>query len=418
MYKRYVTDNGIRVITEKISHFRSVSIGLWFKIGTVIEDEDNNGLSHFIEHMMFKGTEARNAKQIAEAMDAVGGQLNAFTAKECTCYYAKVLDEHIDLALNVLSDMTLNSIFDPIEMNKEKGVILEEILMYEDSPEDMVYDLLASSHFGAHPLGMPILGNQRNLEGFQKEEITSFMERYYTSDNLVISVAGNFDEVQLVNLINKYFGKLNRSNDNTKRLKEPMPIKKIRFREKDIEQVHLCIGSPGVKLGQEETYSLMVFNNIFGGGMSSRLFQRIREEKGLAYSIFSFPSNYTCGGLYTIYSSMKVAQVVDVLTLIMSEIREIQNKGVTKEEFRMAKEQLKGNYILGLESTSSRMTAIGKSELLLNKVITPSQVLNKIDSVTLDDIHRIIDIIFNIRYTTLAMVGREDLTSQLASILV
>lgn len=416
MYQRYELNNGIQVVTEKIPHFRSVSIGLWFKVGSVDETEKENGLSHFIEHMLFKGTTNRTAKEIAEAMDAVGGQLNAFTAKECTCFYCKVIDEHLELALNLLADMVLNSTFDNIELQKEKGVILEEIYMYEDSPEDLVHDLISSAYFGSHRLGQPILGSIENLNRFTRDEMLDFFKRFYTPDNLVIALAGNFNENDLIPLIEKYFGDWDRSYAERVQYSSFDSNKKFTFKRKDIEQVHLCIGGPGVQLGSDRAYPMLVFNNLFGGGMSSRLFQEIREERGLAYSVFSYPSSYLNAGLFTIYAGMKPEQTITVASLIREEIEKIKSKGISQEEFQKAKEQLKGNYILGLESTSSRMTAIGRSQLLLKKITSPTEILNKIDNVSISDVYSIIDETLNPDEFAAATVAREDWTEQLKKI--
>jgi len=416
MYQRYELDNGIQVVTEKIPHFRSISIGVWFRVGSVDETDKENGLSHLIEHMLFKGTANRSAKEIAETMDAVGGQLNAFTAKECTCYYCKIIDEHLELAINLLADMILNSKFDEQELEREKGVILEEIYMYEDSPEDLAHDLLSSTFFGSHALGQSIMGTRDNLERFTRDEVLSFFKRFYSPDNMVISVAGNFDEKELISLIDKYFGNWQKSYTNNNRYSTYKSNKNFAFKKKDIEQVHLCIGGPGVVLGDDKTYAISVFNNLFGGGMSSRLFQKIREERGLAYSVFSYPSSYLNGGLFAIYAGMKSEQTMTVASLIREEIEDIKNKGISESEFTKAREQLKGNYILGLESTNSRMTAIGKSQLLLNRIITPTEVLKKIDSVSLDDVYNIMDEILIPEKFTIVTVAREDWTSELMKI--
>mgnify|MGYP001179516715 CR=1 FL=1 len=416
MYQRYELNNGIQIVTEKIPHFRSVSIGMWFKVGSVDENEKENGLSHFIEHMLFKGTINRTAKEIAETMDAVGGQLNAFTAKECTCFYCKVIDEHLDLALDLLSDMILNSTFDDTELQKEKGVVLEEIYMYEDSPEDLVYDLVSSTYFGSHRLGQPILGTIENLNRFTRDEVLAFFNRFYTPNNMVISVAGNFDENNLISLIEKYFGQWDKSYIERQQHSSGKSNKRFAFKKKDIEQAHLCIAGPGVQLGDDNVYPVLVFNNLFGGGMSSRLFQEIREERGLAYSVFSYPSSYLSGGLFTIYAGTKPEQITTVASLIKEEIGKIKSRGVSKEEFQKAKEQLKGNYILGLESTSSRMIAIGRSQLLLERITTPAEILNKIDKVSIDDVYGIIDEILDPDKFVVATVARDDWTEELMKI--
>jgi len=414
MYKRKKLNNGIEVVMEKIPHFRSVSIGLWFRSGSIYEEEDQNGLSHFIEHMLFKGTEKRSAKDIAQTLDAVGGQLNAFTAKECTCFYSKVLDEHLDLALELLSDMVFNSIFLEQEIEKEKGVVLEEISMYEDSPDDVVHELLSANFFKSHPLGFPILGTRENIESFTRIKLFDYFKTFYTPHNLVISIAGNYEEVTLYRLLDKYFGNWMEAKQFYNDPPLLSPGKGVFYKYKDIEQTHLCIGCPGVVLGNEDIYAMMVFNNIFGGGMSSRLFQKVREEHGLAYSVFSFPSSYVNGGLFTIYAGLKPTQLKNTISLIFEEIGNIKNRDITHEEFSMAREQLKGNYILGLESTNSRMTAIGRNQLLLGRTMTPDEVLSKIDNVSMDNIYEIVEKMFLEETTAIAVVSREDPTELLS----
>ncbi len=411
MYKRYQLDNGIRVITEKIPHFRSVSIGVWFAAGSLYEDFENSGMPHFIEHMLFKGTKNRSAKQIAQAMDAVGGQLNAFTAKECTCYYSNVIDEHLPRAIDVLSDMIINSLLDPAEVEKEKGVVLEEILMYEDSPEDLAHDLLVEALVGRHPLANSILGSQEFILDLNREKLVSFLDKKYLPQNAVISIAGNFDEGQLMDLLETFFGNWRKQSDHAVgQGSVPAPLYRSTnlFRWKDIEQVHLCIGYPGVPLGQDDVYPLMIFNNLLGGGMSSRLFQNIREDKGLVYSVVSYPSFYTCGGLFTIYASMKPSQAKKVADLIMEEIQKVKAEGIFADEFDTAKQQLKGNYILGLESSSSRMNAIGRAELLLGVVRTPEEVLAKIEDITMEDVMRVANQVLSPDTMAIALVGREN----------
>ncbi|HZJ83171.1 MAG TPA: pitrilysin family protein [Clostridia bacterium] len=416
MYKGFELENGIRVVTENIPHFRSVSIGLWFKVGSINEADGQEGLSHFIEHMLFKGTKKRSSKEIAQTMDAVGGQLNAFTAKECTCLYSKVMDEHLELGLDLLSDMVLNSIFDSTEMEKEKGVILEEISMYKDSPEDVVHELLSSEFFRSHPLGKPILGTITSVTSFTKDQIKEYYDYFYGPGNLVISIAGNFQEDKLRLLLDKYFGGWGKTAHIFNELDIYTAGEGAFYRHKDIEQAHLCIGCPGIPLGDEDIYALMILNNIFGGGMSSRLFQSIREEKGLAYSVFSYPSSYVHGGLFTVYAGIKPSQVAQVVSLIHEEVQGMKNKNISQEEFNMAREQLKGNYILGLENTSSRMTALGRNQLLVGKITSPDEVLDKINKAKMEDLYRVLDNMFLKDHTTMALVSRNDLRQEIQGI--
>jgi predicted Zn-dependent peptidase len=417
MFHSYMLENGIRIILERIPHFRSASIGLWFLAGSAYEKQSENGLSHFIEHMLFKGTESRSAKQIAEGMDSVGGQLNAFTAKEYTCYYCKVMDEHIDLGLGLLSDMLLNSVFSKEDLEKEKGVILEEINMYDDSPEDLVHELLSKAYFGQHPLAMPILGPPDRLEQYTREDLLDFMGKHYTPDNLVVSAAGNFEEEKLVERIRQYLGNWDGKGSPIRHKKTAAAGTDILFARKEIEQIHLSLAFPGMETGSDGIYPMLILNNALGGGMSSRLFQKIREDRGLAYSVFSYPSSYLAGGMYSIYAGMKPSQTNEVLKLILEEVSLLISKGLTDEEFHMAREQLKGNYILGMESTSSRMNSIGKSKLLLGKVLTPAEVIDKINSITPEDVNRAIRDIFLPGKIAAAVVGSEDLTEEIREII-
>lgn len=405
MFSKYTLSNGVRIVYEKIPYVRSVSIGIWVKTGSRNENRQNNGISHFIEHMLFKGTEKRNAGEIAESIDNIGGQLNAFTGKECTCYYAKTLDSHIDLAFDVLSDMFFNSLFAKKDIRVEKRVILEEIGMYEDSPEELVHDILSEAVWDGNPIGYSILGTQESLKSFTPEMIREYMANNYTPKNTVISVAGNFEEAYLTELLAKYFGAWSSPNDHKVDFQEVVFSNGVKTREKETEQVHLCIGFNGIAHGNDKLYSLLAVNNIFGGGMSSRLFQKIREKKGLVYSIYSYPSAYKNAGLYTIYAGMNPDNLSSVLELVNTEIKLLVKRGIKASDLEKSKEQLKGNYILGLESTSSRMNTMGKSELMLNHIDTPEEVLAKINAITMESIDEIIDNIFSGKKIGISIVG-------------
>ena len=405
MYKKHILGNGVRVVCEKIPYVRSVSLGIWVKTGSRNENIRNNGISHFIEHMLFKGTEKRSAAGIAEAIDNIGGQLNAFTGKECTCFYAKTLDTHLDIALDVLADMFFNSTFVKKDIAVEKKVILEEIGMYEDSPEELVHDILSETVWDGNSIGYPILGTQKCLRSINREMIRSYMTENYGPENVVISVAGNFEEESLLSLVGKYFGGW-KAEAAKRTVYEAVIFKPgLKIREKDTEQVHLCLGFEGIEHGNDRLYSLLAVNNIFGGGMSSRLFQKIREKKGLVYSIYSYPSAYKNAGLFTIYAGMKPEQINEVFQLIRDEIRLLVKKGIKSDELAKSREQLKGNYILGLESTSSRMNSIGKSELMLGYIDTPEEVLGKIDAISMEVIDDIIERVFNTGGAGVSIVG-------------
>lgn len=405
MFKKKMLDNGLRLVYEKIPYVRSVSVGIWVGTGSRNEDMKNNGISHFIEHMLFKGTNKRTSKEIAECIDAIGGQINAFTGKECTCYYTKTLDTHLEVSLDVLSDMLFNSKFASNDIRVEKKVVIEEIGMYEDTPEELVHDIFSETVWTGNPLGYPILGTKECIGKFNKKMIEQYMENNYTPQNTVISVAGNFDEEYLIEAVKQYFGSwtydksFSRSYQNVEYHKDKV------IREKDTEQVHLCMGFQGIVHGDERIYSLLALNNIFGGGMSSRLFQKIREEKGLVYSIYSYPSTYKAAGLFMIYAGMNPEYLQTVIDLTKKEIDLLLKKGITPDELNKSKEQMKGNFILGLESTSSRMNSIGKAELMLGKISTPEEILMKMDQVSMESIREVIDMVFNYDNLSLSAVG-------------
>ncbi|EPR13384.1 M16 family metallopeptidase [Ruminiclostridium papyrosolvens] len=405
MFKKVQLSNGLRLVYEKIPYVRSVSVGIWVGTGSRNETSENNGISHFIEHMLFKGTSKRSAKDIAECIDAIGGQINAFTGKECTCYYTKTLDTHLEIAVDVLSDMFFNSSFASDDINVEKRVVIEEIGMYEDTPEELVHDIFSEMVWDGNPLGYPILGTEMCINKFDKDMILKYMNEFYTPYNTVISIAGNFDEAKLIELVNKHFQdwKFEKTFSN-KFSSAQYKVNKI-IREKDTEQVHLCMGFEGIEHGNEKLYSLLSLNNILGGGMSSRLFQNIREKRGLVYSIYSYPSTYQGSGLFVIYAGMNPEYLQTVIDLTKTELDLIIKDGITKDELAKTKEQLKGNYILGLESTSSRMNSIGKSELMLGKINTPEEILQKIDRVNMDSVDEMIKRVFDFEKMSISAVG-------------
>lgn len=405
MLKRITLDNGLRIICEKIPYLRSVSMGIWVGTGSRNEDTTNNGISHFIEHMMFKGTANRSAKEIAESIDNIGGQINAFTGKECTCYYTKTLDTHLDISMDVLTDMVFNSKFNEKDINTERKVILEEIGMYEDSPEELVHDILSESVWNGNTLGYPILGTHNSLANIDKDRIVSYVSDYYTPYNSVISIAGNYDDAFLEKLIQQYLSKWPSNNNIKPEYGSTEFISGKIIKEKETEQVHICLGFEGIEHGNDKLYTLLAVNNIFGGGMSSRLFQKVREEKGLVYSIYSYPSSYKNSGLFTIYAGMNPEHIDKVINIVAEEVRLLRKSGITKDDLQKSKEQLKGNYILGLESTSSRMSSNGKSELLLGHINSPEEILKKVDRIDMESVHEVVEKIFDIDRASFSAVG-------------
>ena len=389
MIEQFTLPNGLRVLCEQLPHLRSVSMGVWVKAGSILEREHENGLSHLIEHMAFKGTGRRSAKQIAQEMDAVGGYLNAATSKLCTCYYAKVIDENLPLAADILSDIVRFPAIDPKELDKERNVVLEEISMTDDSPEDVAYDLIASAMFGKQPLGRTILGPRELIASYTREDILAFRARHYSPVNTCVAIAGNFDLNQVKDLMAQRFG------DWTGGAGEIFPVNAVNQRpqtltaDKDTEQAHICLGYRGKPLGDADAYPMAVFNSILGGGMSSRLFQRIREESAMAYSVYSAPSAYPHCGDFTIYAAVSPRNVKTVLAQIDEETSRLVREGATQEEFDMAKAQLKGGFILGQESAYNRMNSMGSNMALMNRVITTDETIRRIEAVTPEDVRRV-----------------------------
>jgi predicted Zn-dependent peptidase len=397
LIQKFETPNGLRIVLEKIPTVRSVSIGIWIGTGSRFESTEVNGVSHFLEHMFFKGTEKRSAQEIAEAFDGIGGQVNAFTSKEYTCYYAKVLDDHAQIALDVLSDMFFNSRFETSELEKEKNVVLEEIKMYEDAPDDIVHDLLAQASFGSHSLGYPILGTQQTLKSFSDKTLRDYLNDQYTAENVVISVAGNVDE-EFIQQVEKIFSNVEKSKQNREYIAPSFLAEKL-VRKKETEQAHLCLGFNGLAIGHEDIYSLVLLNNILGGSMSSRLFQEVREKKGLAYSVFSYHSSYHDNGMLTVYSGTAPHQLDELYETIMATLDGIGKNGITEKELTKGKEQLKGNLMLSLESTNSRMSRNGKNELLLKNHRSLDQMIEEINSVSITNVNRLSSDLFSKAYS-------------------
>jgi len=380
--------SGLRLVMEKIPSVRSVSIGIWIGVGSKHETSENNGISHFIEHMLFKGTHTRSARDIAEAFDSIGGHLNAFTSKEYTCYYAKVLDQHIEYAFEILADMFFNPKLDEDDLEKEKNVVLEELHMYEDTPDDLVHDLIAEATFKDQTLGYNILGRKEVLEQLQAQHLREYIETHYTPENTVLAVAGNFDEQALIHLTEVYFNRFSTRSSTPKQV-APYVTSEHLLKVKRTEQAHLCIGLEGLSLGDSKLYALILLNNILGGSMSSRLFQEVREEKGLAYSVFSYHTSFQETGSLHIYAGTSTSHVEKVYELCTNILQDLAEHGVTEKELHNGKEQLKGHLMLSLESTNARMSRIARNELLLNRHLTLDEMVADIDAITLDDVHQL-----------------------------
>ncbi|MDI6704088.1 MAG: pitrilysin family protein [bacterium] len=404
MYHKHVFENGITLIVDEMSHVRSVSIGIWVKVGTKHEDSSENGISHFIEHMMFKGTRSKSAQQIAETIDGVGGQLGAFTSREHTCYYAKVSNEHVTTAISLLSDIFLNSLFDSEEVEKEKRVVLEEIKMVEDDPQELIHDLFTQTIWGSSSLGQPILGKASVINSLDSDRLIDFWHTHYTPDRIVISVAGNVD----YNLILKEIGSFFNSSNGTpwgQKMDLPEVKRNLSFKKRDLEQIHLCLGVPGLPYTDKDRYALLILNTILGGGMSSRLFQEIREKRGLAYAVYSYQASYKDAGLFVVYMGTSPKNLQESTDIIFSQFFDLKNNGITDVELGKAKEQLKGNLILHSEDTYDRMTRLARHELYFKRFFTLDETLHMIDEVNLSQVKEVARSLFQSEYLNLVLIG-------------
>ena len=405
--KKYMLSNGLRVVVEYMPTVRSVSFGIWVKTGSRNESTNNNGISHFIEHMLFKGTATRTAKDIADVFDGIGGNVNAFTSKEYTCYFAKVLDEHLPIAVDALSDMFFNSELNEEELVKEKNVILEEIAMYEDTPDDKVHDEAARASYGDHPLAYSILGIKDRLIDMKPGDLRQYMNEMYTIENTVISVAGNVEEQKLLTLLEQYFGGFNLHSSKEVSNEAPLFVGDYIFYKKKTEQQHICLTFPGCSFKDQQLYAMILLSNALGGGMSSRLFQEIREKRGLAYSVYSYHMSFADTGLFTVYAGTAPKQTKEVIDLTMEQLDLLQKNGLSKDELTRGKEQLKGSLILSLESTSSRMNRLGKNELMLGRHFTLDEMLARIDKVTMEDVAFVTQRMLSVPFAV-AAVGTND----------
>ena len=407
MYKYKTLKNGLTIVGEEIPYLKSVSLGIWINIGSRLESAKESGVSHFIEHMLFKGTKNRSAKDLAREIDSIGGEINAFTNKECTCYYVHLLDEHINKGIDVLSDMILNSLFDANDIDKEKFVILEELKMYEDSLDDLSYDLLVENVYKNDGLGRNILGDRKTIKNMNRDRILNHYNKYYVPNNAVISICGNFDFDEVVKTIEEKF-EMWEEKEVDLNVKEALYHPCFVAKNKDSEQVNIAINLKAIpEENEKEGYALAVVNNIFGGSTSSRLFQSIREDKGLVYSIYSSQTLYRKCGELGIFASTSEEYLKEVYDLIIKEIKDIRENYITEEELKESKEQLKGNYILSLESLNSKMLAHGESMLLNNKLKNEDEIIEHINSVNMEQVKSIINKVFNVENLAVCIVGKD-----------
>ena len=402
-----VLPSGLRLVTEEMSHVRSVTIGVWLTRGSRHESDALSGVAHFVEHMLFKGTTSRSARDIAQTIDSIGGQLDAFTAKEYAAYYIKVLDEHVPIAIELLSDMIMHPALAPEDVEREQGVILEEIKMVEDAPDDLVHELFAQQFWPRHPLGRPILGTRETVSSFSSSILRDYFGGTYVASNLVIAAAGNLQHATLRPLVERAFGALPQ-HDSDDATAPPDVTPGVAERHKEIEQSHICLGTPAYAHAHPDRHALYVLNTILGGSMSSRLFQHIREERGLAYAVFSHLTSYSDAGMMTVYAGCANDKVSDVVELTLRELRTLRDTPVDPDELRRAKDHLKGSLMLGLESTSSRMSHLARQVLYFGRHFTLDEILNSIEAVSAEDVQRVANLLFRDSGLAATVVGPNN----------
>jgi predicted Zn-dependent peptidase len=396
--------SGLRLVTEAMPHVRSVTVGVWLARGSRHEPDAESGVAHFVEHMLFKGTTSRSAQAIAETVDSVGGQMDAFTAKEHAGYYIKVLDEHLPVAVDLLSDLIMRPALAPADIEKERQVILEEIKMVEDAPDDLVHELFTQQFWSRHPLGRPILGTPETVGSFDADGLRRYFGRTYVAPNLVIAAAGHLDHASVAGLIERAFAALP-AGDAAADTEPPGVTPGVTVRRKEIEQVHLCIGSPAFPQAHADRHAMYVLNTILGGSMSSRLFQHVREERGLAYAVYSNLTAYSDAGMVTVYAGCATANVTEVVDLVMAELGGLRETTVPADELQRAKDHLKGSFMLGLENTSSRMSQLARHELYFGRHFTLDEILASISRVSADDVQRVASALFRDGSIVATVVG-------------
>ncbi len=403
--KKETLSNGLTVVTEAMPSALSVSVGIWLKIGSRNERREVNGISHFLEHMVFKGTERRSAEDIARAADAIGGHLDAFTTKETTGFTIKVLDEHLPRAMDILADMMKRPLFLPEHIAKEQQVVREEIKMVEDTPDDLVQEIFTANYWRGHALGRPILGTRQTVSQFDRRRLRAYFERHYTPANMLVTAAGRLEHARIMDLVRKEFGGGRRRPAVTR---GPAPASwpniKVR-RKKDLEQAHIILGAPAYRQSHPRRYAAYVLNTVLGGGMSSRLFQHIREQRGLAYSVFSSLSTFQDAGCFSVYAGTGASNVRTVISLILKELVELKSKPLGQEELRRAKDYLKGSLLLGLETTSSRMAYLARQELYFGRYILPEEIARGLEAVTADDVSAVARELFLSHRLALTVLG-------------
>jgi predicted Zn-dependent peptidase len=405
MINKTILDNGIRVISEQIPYASSVSIGIWVANGSRHERRESNGVAHFIEHLLFKGTARRSALDIAREIDSVGGVLNAFTSREYVCYYAKVLDKFLPKAVDLLTDIFLHSTFDPEEIEKERRVVLQEINMMEDTPDDLIHDLFHQHFWQGHPLGMSILGDEQSVSSLTRESILAYKDHMYRGEDIIVSAAGNLTHDQLIQLLQGHLAGIP-GGHGREEVALPVYQRRIELVEKDLEQVHVCLGLEGVQKNHPQRYDAFIMNAILGGSMSSRLFQEVREKSGLAYSVYSYIASHADAGSLVVYAGASPENSGQLLEIMLKELGRFKREPVPAEQLEGAREQLKGNLLLSLESSDNRMSRLAKNEIYFSSPLPLAEIMDGFDRVSSESIQSLANEILDNSALTLVMLGR------------
>ncbi|MBU5614830.1 M16 family metallopeptidase [Geomonas azotofigens] len=405
MIKKTTLNNGIRVITERIPYASSVSIGIWVANGSRHERRESNGVAHFIEHLLFKGTQRRSSLDIAREIDSVGGVLNAFTSREYVCYYAKVLDKFLPRAVDLLTDIFLHSTFDSEEIEKERRVVLQEINMMEDTPDDLIHDLFHQHFWKGHPLGMSILGDAESVTGLSRDAIIAYKDQMYRADDIIVTAAGNVTHEKLTALLEEFLQGVAPGHGRSESI-PPVYERRIELVEKDLEQIHVCLGLKGVQQSHPQRYDAFIMNAILGGSMSSRLFQEVREKSGLAYSVYSYIASHADAGSLVVYAGASPENAKELLEIMLREIGRFKNEPVPADQLEGAREQLKGNLLLSLESSDNRMSRLAKNEIYFGTPLPLSEIMEGFDRVTSESILELANEILDNDALTLVMLGR------------
>ena len=406
--RRQVLPNGLTILTEEMQHIRSVSIGIWIKTGSRHDDAERNGISHFVEHMVFKGTKTRTAEDIARQVDSIGGNMDAFTAKECICFNVKVLDEHVPIALDVLSDLVLNPVFDSADIVRERGVILEEIKMDEDSPDYLVHEIFAQNFWKDHPLGKPILGTKETVRRFEQPALLDYYQHRFLPGNLIISAAGNLNHERFVELVTERFQAMAPGKNGFHQAAPRVVPRIITRNKKSLEQVQICLGVSACAIADERRYAAYLMNTVLGGGMSSRLFQNVRERQGLVYSIYSDLNPYRDTGCLSVYAGSSQEAAPKVVQSIVTEFRHLKEKPLPEDELRRAKDQLKGSLMLSLESTTARMSNLARQEMYFDRFVGLDEIVNRIEEVNTNDITTLAREYFQTDGIAITVLGNLD----------